>query len=146
MFSMADVLKRNNKCRTDRDQALQDLMTQLFESMDKLQEAHPLWYKDDCLIVCHIGVLQCLCKTSGAADILYYVRKYPRSNCVLYVTVWNGLTLMEHPTIVNCKLFRRDTLSLFLTPVQRNFATQHYFFSPCVVSCRQPLFQLDQTV
>ena len=53
---------------------------------------------------------------------------------------------MEHPTIVNYKLFRRDTLSLFLTPVQRNFATQHYFFSPCVVSCRQPLFQLDQTV
>ena len=36
--SMADVLKRNNKGRTERDQALQDLMTQLFESMDKLQE------------------------------------------------------------------------------------------------------------
>ena len=53
----------------------------------------------------------------GTADILHYVRKYPRSNCVLYVTVWNGLTLMEHPTIVNCKFFRRDTLSLFLTPV-----------------------------
>ena len=36
--SMADVLKENNKSRTERDQALQDLMTQLFESMDKLQE------------------------------------------------------------------------------------------------------------
>ena len=36
--SMADVLKKNNKGRTERDQALQDLMTQLFESMDKLQE------------------------------------------------------------------------------------------------------------
>ena len=36
--SMADVLKRNNKGRTERDQALQDLMTQLFESMDELQE------------------------------------------------------------------------------------------------------------
>ena len=36
--SMADVLKRNNKGRTDRDQALHDLMTQLFEAMDKLQE------------------------------------------------------------------------------------------------------------
>ena len=36
--SMADVLKKNTKSRTERDQALQDLMTQLFESMDKLQE------------------------------------------------------------------------------------------------------------
>ena len=36
--SMGDVLKKNAKNRTERDQALQDLMTQLFESMDKLQE------------------------------------------------------------------------------------------------------------
>ena len=36
--SMGDVLKKNAKSRTERDQALQDLMTQLFESMDKLQE------------------------------------------------------------------------------------------------------------
>ena len=31
--SMADVLKKNNKSRTERDQALQDLMTQLFPKM-----------------------------------------------------------------------------------------------------------------
>ena len=36
--SMGDVLKKNAKNRTERDQALQELMTQLFESMDKLQE------------------------------------------------------------------------------------------------------------
>ena len=36
--SMGEVLKKNAKNRTERDQALQDLMTQLFESMDKLQE------------------------------------------------------------------------------------------------------------
>ena len=36
--SMGDVLKKNAKSRTERDQALQDVMTQLFESMDKLQE------------------------------------------------------------------------------------------------------------
>ena len=36
--SMSDVLKRNNKGRNDHDQALQSLMTQLFEAMDKLQE------------------------------------------------------------------------------------------------------------
>jgi len=36
--SMADVLKENHKGRMERDQSLQDVMTQLFESMDKLQE------------------------------------------------------------------------------------------------------------
>ena len=36
--SMGEVLKKNAKSRTERDQALQDVMTQLFESMDKLQE------------------------------------------------------------------------------------------------------------
>ena len=36
--SMGDVLKKNAKNRTERDQALQELMTQIFESMDKLQE------------------------------------------------------------------------------------------------------------
>ena len=36
--SMGDVLKKNAKNRTERDQALQELMAQLFESMDKLQE------------------------------------------------------------------------------------------------------------
>ena len=36
--SMGDVLKKNAKNRTERDQALQELMTQLFESMDKLHE------------------------------------------------------------------------------------------------------------
>ena len=36
--SMGDVLKKNAKNRTDRDQALKELMDQLFESMDKLQE------------------------------------------------------------------------------------------------------------
>ena len=36
--SMGDVLKKNAKNRTERDQALKELMDQLFESMDKLQE------------------------------------------------------------------------------------------------------------
>ena len=37
-MSMGDVLKKNAKNRTERDQALKELMDQLFESMDKLQE------------------------------------------------------------------------------------------------------------
>ena len=36
--SMGDVLKKNAKNRTERDQALKELMDQLFESMDRLQE------------------------------------------------------------------------------------------------------------
>ena len=36
--SMGDVLKKNAKNRTERDQALKEVMDQLFESMDKLQE------------------------------------------------------------------------------------------------------------
>ena len=36
--SMKDVLKDNKKGRMERDQSLQDVMTQLYESMDKLQE------------------------------------------------------------------------------------------------------------
>ena len=36
--SMKDVLKDNKKGRMERDQSLQDIMTQLHESMDKLQE------------------------------------------------------------------------------------------------------------
>ena len=36
--SMKDVLKDNKKGRTERDQSLQDIMTQLHESMDKLRE------------------------------------------------------------------------------------------------------------
>ena len=36
--SMGDVLKKNAKNRMERDQALKELMDQLFESMDKLQE------------------------------------------------------------------------------------------------------------
>ena len=36
--SMKDVLKDNKKGRMERDQSLQDVMTQLHESMDKLQE------------------------------------------------------------------------------------------------------------
>ena len=36
--SMGDVLKKNAKNRTERDQAQKELMDQLFESMDKLQE------------------------------------------------------------------------------------------------------------
>ena len=35
---MKDVLKDNKKGRTERDQSLQDIMTQLHESMDKLRE------------------------------------------------------------------------------------------------------------
>ena len=40
--------------------------------------AHPLWNKDDCLIVCHIGVLQSTCKTSGTASKLYLFKKVPQ--------------------------------------------------------------------
>ena len=36
--SMGDVLKKNAKNREERDQALKEVMDQLFESMDKLQE------------------------------------------------------------------------------------------------------------
>jgi hypothetical protein len=36
--SMGEVLKKNAKNRTERDQALKEVMDQLFESMDKLQE------------------------------------------------------------------------------------------------------------
>ena len=36
--SMGDVLKKNAKGRTERDQALTEVMNQLFEAMDKLQE------------------------------------------------------------------------------------------------------------
>jgi hypothetical protein len=42
--------------------------------------AHPLWYKDDCIIVCHIGVLQCTCKTSGTAGNLYLCKKVSKEN------------------------------------------------------------------
>ena len=36
--SMGDVLKKNTQNRTERDQALKEVMDQLFEAMDKLQE------------------------------------------------------------------------------------------------------------
>lgn len=36
--SLSDVLKKNAKIKTERGQALKDLMDQLFEAMDKLQE------------------------------------------------------------------------------------------------------------
>ena len=35
--SMGDVLKKNTQNRTERDQALKEVMDQLFEAMDKLQ-------------------------------------------------------------------------------------------------------------
>ena len=47
---------------------------------------HPLWYKDDCIIVCHIGVLQVQVELLPTCT---FVRKSPRRTRALYVTYWN---------------------------------------------------------
>ena len=61
----------------------------------KIDAAHPLCYKDNCIIIGLIGVLQCIYKTNGIAANLYLVRKFQRRSRALFVTCLKWIDCAE---------------------------------------------------